>query len=150
MRPGRSALGVIAGLLLGLGVVALTSSGINSYGTHATQPRAILFVTNGTRIQSTNATNTIGSSAAFSGSNTTFTVIEGQTSSTGEGPTHLAGITAKAAPVSQMNSIARQPITLTGVVLLPILAALLFGFVFYRVSRVRNEGEGRTEATEPF
>jgi hypothetical protein len=41
-----------------------------------------------------------------------------------------------------VSSIASQPIDLTGFALLPILAAFLFGFAVYRVSRARNQEEG--------
>ena len=125
----------------------MAGSGINPYGTHTTMPKAILSTTDGTSMQSTNATNTFGNSVAVPGSNTTYTVIAGQNSSTSQkGQIYLYGVTAKVAPVSQVNSIARQPITLTGFVLLPIFAALLFGFVLYRVSRVRSEREEPPEA----
>jgi hypothetical protein len=47
---------------------------------------------------------------------------------------------------SHLDNMARQPITLTGFALLPVFAALLVGFAFYRVSRVRNEREEPPEA----
>jgi hypothetical protein len=47
---------------------------------------------------------------------------------------------------SHLDDIARQPITLTGFALLPVFAALLAGFVLYRVSRARDEREEPPEA----
>ena len=147
MMSGRSVLGVVAGVLLGLGIVALASSGISPYGMRAASPTPTLYTTNGTSTQSVTTTNTFGASVAPRGSNTTFGVDVGQISSTGQkGQTNLASSAGAAAPLSQVKSIARQPITLTGFVLLPIFAALLFGFVLYRVSRVRNEREEPPEA----
>lgn len=125
-------MGVIAGVLLGLGIVALASSGINLYGTYTTTPQYSVFFTNSTSTQSGNTTNTFGSSVAASVSNMTLGTIAGQP--------------MNAAPLSLVNSIARQSITHTGLVLLPIFAALLFGFVLYRVSRVRNDREEPPEA----
>jgi hypothetical protein len=125
-------LGVITGVLLGLGVVALASSGINPYGTHTTMPQYRVLFTNSTSTQSWNTANTFGSSGAAPVANMTLGTIAGQP--------------VNAAPLSQVNSVVRQPITLTGFVLLPILAAFLFGFVLYRVSRARNEGEEPPEA----
>lgn len=106
---------VVAGVLLGLGVVVLASSGIEPYGTHTTPPQYSVFFTNSTSTQSGNTTNAFGSSGATSVSNMTLGTMSYQS--------------MNAAPPSQVNSIARQPITLTGLVLFPIFAALLFGFV---------------------
>ncbi len=47
---------------------------------------------------------------------------------------------------SHLDNIARQPIILTGFAFLPVFAALLVGFVLYRVSRTRNEREEPPEA----
>jgi hypothetical protein len=47
---------------------------------------------------------------------------------------------------SHLDNIARQPFTLTAFALLPVFAALLVGFVLYRVSRARNEREEPPEA----
>ena len=118
MRSGRSVLGVTAGVLLALGIVALAGSGLNP---HASNTNGVpgLYISSGT-IPST-ATSQQGQGSIFS-------------------------VNGLATPPSQTNSIAKQPATLTGFVLLPILAALLFGFVFYRVSRVRDEEEEPPEA----
>lgn len=128
MRSGGSALGVMAGVLLGLGVVALAGSGLNLYTMQASSVRTSSNQTYGTSTQSVTTTNANGTQAAFSGTDTT--------------PKSMAG----AAPLSQVKSIAGQPIALTGFVLLPIFAAFLFGFVLYRVSRMYDEGEERSEA----
>ncbi len=143
-------MGVVAGVLLGLGVVALASSagsGLNPFMTQAATFGSTPLQTNGTSTQSVTTTNTSGGPVAATGSNTTFVTIVGQISSTGqEGQNYFSGATVESAPLSQVNGIARQPITLTGFVLLPIFAAFLFGFVLYRVSRVRSEREEPPEA----
>jgi hypothetical protein len=133
MRLGSPTLGVMAGVLLALGVVALAGSGLNPYVMRATSPKSNLNQTTGASTKSMTTTNTSGAPANASGSNTTD---------------HSSGsATRGVAPLySNLNSIARQPITLTGFALLPILAALLFGFVLYKVSRVRNEGQEPPEA----
>lgn len=118
MRFGRSALGVMAGVLLALGVVALTGSGFNPY------------VSN---------TGEVPVSYIFSG-----TIPSTTTGQQGQGS--IFSVNGLATPLSQVSSIAKQPATLTGFVLLPILAAFLFGFILYRASKVRNEEEEAPEA----
>ena len=112
-------MGVMAGVLLALGVVVLAGSGLNPY-----------------------ASNTNGVPWAAGGSVTTSTTTTGRSSSTGqEGQKYLFGFAVGPAPLSQVSSIDKQPVALTGFVLLPIFAAFLLGFVLYRVSRVREEEE---------
>jgi len=118
MRSGRSVLGVMAGVLLALGVVALTGSGFNPY-----------------------TSNTSGAPVSNPVSGTTSSTATGQE---GQNPTFSASVGA--VHLSQVNSIAKQPVTLTGFVLLPIFAAFLFGFILYRASKVRNEEEEAPEA----
>ncbi|MGD0478369.1 MAG: hypothetical protein ABSB29_09430 [Nitrososphaerales archaeon] len=133
MRFGRSVLGVLGGVLLALGVVALACSGLNPYVMQAISPTSNPNQTTGTSTKSMTTTNTSGAPAMTSGSNTT-----------NYSPGYATG---GAAPLySHLDSFARQPITLTGFVLLPIFAALLFGFVLYRVSKVRNERKGPLKA----
>jgi hypothetical protein len=133
MRLGSSTLGVMAGVLLALGVVSLAGSGLNSYVMRATSPKSNLNQTTGTSTKSMTTTNTSGAPANASGSNTTD--YSSGSATRGVAPLY-----------SNLNSIARQPITLTGFVLLPILAALLFGFALYEVSRVRSDGQEPPEA----
>jgi hypothetical protein len=127
MRFGNPVLGVMAGVLLAIGVVALASSGLNMYVKQVTLPKSSPGQPTGASTRST-TTNTNGFPANISGSNTTDF-------SSNSGTRGLAPF------YSNLNSIAKQPVTLTGFVLLPVFAALLFGFVLYRVSKVRNEGE---------
>ena len=136
MRPGRSVLGVMAGVLLGLGVVVLAGSGPNPYGMRAASSTPALPATSASSMQSATMTNTNGVPLRTLEPNTSFYTAAGQTSSSA----------AATAPPSQVNSLARQPITLTGFVLLPVFAALLFGFVAYRASRRRNEEDEPPEA----
>lgn len=141
MRSGRSALGVMAGVLLGLGVVALAGPGLNLYGAQSASAIPRSAQTNETSVRSAVTTNSSEAGAAYS----TATV---QNSSAPQGvltPLFTFFGPASVSP-SRVSSIARQPIDLTGLALLPILAAFLFGFVLYRVSRARNEEE---ELPEP-
>jgi hypothetical protein len=89
-------------------------------------------------------TDTNGAPVYSIPSGTTSTTTASQSSSTGQGSQNnvLAFVATVPASFSHLDNIARQPITLTGFVLLPIFAALLFGFVLYRVSRMRNGGRG--------
>ncbi len=142
MKPGRSALGVMAGVLLGLGVVALAGPGLNLYGTEssATTPNSPSVAY--TSLQSATTASTTGTRMPFSGSGTTSPTTTGQNSTIARGVANASlGFYADIASVSQVNSIARQSISLTGFAFIPVLAALLFGFVLYRVSKARNEEE---------
>jgi hypothetical protein len=136
MRSGKSALGVIAGVLLGLSMV-LTGSGIGSYGGLEASFTANRVVTTSTSISVQYVkTNTSGVWYIPSGIGTAsanFSKDQG-------GWVPMYGTSTVGADVaSHLDSIARQPITLTGFALLPVFAALLVGFVFYSTSRARNE-----------
>ena len=147
MRSGRPVFGVVAGVLLALGIVVLASSGLNQYGMHAASPAPIPFMTNASSIRSVTTTNSSGVPVKVPASNETFGTTVGQVSSTGQkGQMRLSTPAVGAAPLSQVSSIARQSITLTGFVLLPVFAALLFGFVVYRISRAGNEKDEDSEA----
>jgi hypothetical protein len=128
MRLGESALGVMTGVLLALGIVALAGSGFNPYATQATSPTPGQNSTASTSTRSMTTTNTSGAMAMVSGSNKT------------DYPSNSNAAEA-APPYSHLDSFTVQPISLTGFVLIPIFAALLFGFVFYRASKVHNEEE---------
>jgi hypothetical protein len=148
MRSGRSVLGVVAGVLLGLGVVALASSGLNPFMMPAATFGPTSPQTNGASTQSATTTHTSGAPVHSIPSGTTSTITSSQSSSTGQGSQNisLAFLANVPADSSHLDNIARQPITLTGLVLLPIFAALLFGLVLYRVSRVHNERDEPPEA----
>ena len=143
MRSGRSVLGVVAGVLLGLGIVALASSGVNPLMMPAATLGPTPLQTNGTSTQSVATTSTSGAPVYSIPSGSTSTTTVSQSSSTGQGSQKNALSFVANVPTgfSHLNNIAKQPITLGGFVLLPIFAALLFGFVVYRVTRVRNEEE---------
>ncbi|MGD0477665.1 MAG: hypothetical protein ABSB29_05805 [Nitrososphaerales archaeon] len=143
MSSGRSALGVMAGVLLGLSIV-LAGSGLGSYGGLGASITAnpVLTTSTNTSVQyvKTNASGTwyIPSGIGTASSNST----KGQ-----GGWVLMYGTNAVRADVaSHLDNIARQPFTLTAFALLPVFAALLVGFVLYRVSRARNEREEPPEA----
>jgi len=147
MRSGRSALGMVAGVLLGLGVVALAGPGLNMYGTQSSSAAPSHSSYTYTSLQSATATNTSGAQEPYSVLGTSSSTLSSQnTSNATEVLNSSFGFSAGFTTVSQVNSIVRPPINLTGYALLPVLAAFLFGFVLYRVSRTRNEEE---EISEP-
>ncbi|MGD0318136.1 MAG: hypothetical protein ABSB56_00345 [Nitrososphaerales archaeon] len=143
MRSVRSALGVMAGVLLGLSLV-LAGSGLGSYGGQYASFAGNPALTTSTST-SVLSTKTNASGIWY------FTSVAGIASSN---PTNdqgrwvlVPGPSAVQANIaSHLDNMARQPITLTGFALLPVFAALLVGFAFYRVSRVRNEREEPPEA----
>ena len=142
MRSGRSLLGVMAGVLLGLSI-ALAGSGLSSHGglyaSFAGNP--VLTTSTSTSVQYVK-TNASGTWYIPSGTGISSNLTNDQS-----GWVLMSGPNAVQADVaSHLDNIARQPITLTGFALLPVFTALLVGFVLYMVSRARNEREEPTEA----
>lgn len=148
MRSGRSALGVIAGVLLGLGVVALAGPGLSLYGAQSASAIPRSAQTTETSVQFVTTTNSSEAAVINSVPGTAYSTAAAQNSSTPpRGPAPLFTFSgAGSVSPSRVSSIARQAINLTGFALLPIFAAFLFGFVLYRVSKARNEKE---ELPEP-
>lgn len=136
MRSARSTLGVMAGVLLGLGIV-LAGLGLGSYGGQYASFTGNPVLTTSTSVQyvKTNASGTwyIPSGVGTASSNST--------NDQGRWVLMYSPNAVQADVASHLDNIARQPITLTGFALLPIFVALLVGFVLYRVSRARGERE---------
>lgn len=133
----------MVGVLLGLSIV-LAGSGLGSYsGLYASfTANPVLTTKTNTSVQyvKTNASGTWY--IPYGISNTSSNSTKGQ-----GGWVLMSGTNAVQADVaSHLDNIARQPITLTGLALLPVFAALLIGFVLYRVSRARTEIEDHPEA----
>jgi hypothetical protein len=81
------------------------------------------------------------------GSTYTYSTTTGQSPNSGLEVRNLTtGFTFGPAALAQVNSIATQPVTLTGFALLPVFAALLFGFALYRLNKARNEDEESSES----
>ena len=120
MRLGRSMLGVLVGTLLGLGIVALTIAGAGP----AAAPTVI---------------------SARSASNATEIIAPASTNASVRNNMFYSaiGIGNRSGIPSQLGSMAKQPIPLTALTLLPIVAAAAFGLALYRLSK------GRTEKDEP-
>jgi hypothetical protein len=138
MRSGRSVLGVITGVLLGLSMV-LAGSGIGSYGGLEASFTANRALTTGTSTSvqyvKTNASGTWYIPSGMGAASSNLTKDQGLW-------IFMYGTNTVGADVaSHLDSIARQPITLTGLALLPVFAALLVGFAFYNTSRARKERE---------
>jgi len=131
------------GVLLGLSVV-LAGSGLGSYRGLEASFNANAAQTTGTNTSvqyvKTNASGIwyIPSGTGIASSNAT----KGQ----GEWVLMPETNAVRADVASRLDNIPRQPITLPGFALLPVFAALLVGFVLYRVSRARNEKEEPVEA----
>ncbi len=113
MRPGRSIMGVIVGTLLGLGIVALAAAGAS--------PAETPTVSSAVR-SSSNVTEMVTSSMASAGAPVSFYY-------SAISPSSISGVP------SQLDSIPKQPISLTLFAFLPILAATILGFTFYRLSK---------------
>jgi len=144
MRSGRSALGLIAGVILGLGVIVLASPGINFNGTQFA----------GVSTPASQASILSTRTVTMTSAGLTVVLTVGETtsySSASEYPITNGGTTANATfgvPVDyvEVNNIPKQPISVTGFVLIPVFAALLFGFVLYRISKTRNDRERPSES----
>jgi hypothetical protein len=138
MRSGRSVLGVVAGVLLGLGVIALTGPGLNPAATLGTFSSLSPEQTTYTSMKTMTTMTSTGVPRAATGSNTTAS-----NSSNGQGERYFLFWVGSSAvvPASHLDGLAQQPISLTGFVLLPIFAAFLLGFVLYRASKGHNEEE---------
>lgn len=144
MRSGGSALGVMAGVLLGVSMF-LAGSGLGSYG-------GLYASFTGNPVVTT-STSTSGQYAVETNASGTWYIPSGtgtasSNSTKGQGGWVLVpGTNAVPADIaSHLENIGRQPIALTGFALLPVFAALLVGFVLYRVSRARNVREEPPEA----
>ncbi len=123
MNNVRFALGVAAGLLLAVGIIA--SGGFaagNSPGVNLS-----LFHSKG--IANETVQNTVTSANPNSTDHYFFA---------GSSPSLAAFGTADSP--SHVNKLVVQPVEVSGIVLLPILAALLIGLVLYRTSSNRAEG----------
>jgi len=134
MRSGRSALGVIMGVLLGIGVVALAGPGLNLSAAQFAGPT---YPPNQTSIASgqTTTTSTVETPSPGSATSTSLTT----THNPGTGPSAIFNANGPAvAQAAQVDNIPKQSAGLTGLVFLPVFAALMFGFVLYRVSKRRN------------
>jgi hypothetical protein len=143
MRSGRSVLGVVAGVLLGLGVVVLAGPGLNPAATwgnfSSLSPEQATY----TSMKTVTTMTSTGVPRAAIGSNTTVS-----NSTDGQGERYFlfwAGSSA-VVPASHLDGLAQQPISLTGFVLLPIFAAFLLGLALYRASKGRSEEESPESA----
>lgn len=110
-----SILWTVGGIMLGLGVITAGAS-FYPYAAQASQPQRAYASVNTTSNQGGPVGGTIAS-------NTTNPVRFGPASSVGE--------------------IASQPMALTGVVFLPVLAAFTLGFIMYKASKSHKDAESR-------
>ena len=142
-------MGVMTGVLLGLGVVALAGPGLSLYGAQGAPAIRSSAQTTETSVQFVTTTNSSEAAVINSVPGTAYSTAAAQNSSAppkGSTPLFTFSGAGSASP-SRVSSIASQPINLTGFALIPIFAAFLFGFVVYRVSKARNEEEEPPEPT---
>lgn len=131
MRRRGFLAGVIGGLLLGLAVVASgpTANGplVENLGLSFSMASK---GTSASTIESFSTTMTSTSPGS-----------DYSVSPSGHMQSNSSGASASVlnADSTNLDSLRAQPIAITGVVLLPILVAFLFGLVFYQVSRDRRE-----------
>ena len=129
MPRGRFVIGVLGGLLLALVIISASSSSNSAFlsaSDYAVQPPPRYSTSTSQTTSSLTASPATGTSNA---GNYTFQVSN-----------NTYGIIIGASPVpSRVDSLSAQPVALTGIVLLPVLAAFLFGIVLYRTSRDKND-----------
>jgi hypothetical protein len=78
---------------------------------------------------------------------TAYSTTGGLSSSPGQqGQNSTASVIFGSTDLAQVSNIAKQPATLTGFALLPVFAALVFGFALYRVYRGRDKEEESPES----
>lgn len=139
MRFRRSWVGVLAGLLLGLGVIILSAPSLNLISTQYTTPTLPAYLSVNTTLVSTTS-NTSGNSQSVGPSGTISSTTTSGNSNTGQqGKSLSPSATFGVANYAQVSGFVRQPVMQTGFVLLPVLAAFLFGFMLYRASKIRNK-----------
>ena len=143
MRSGRSVLGVVAGVLLGLGVVALTGPGFNpaaTWGAFSSLSPEQATDTSVKIVTTMTSTAVPGTGSEYS------TTASNSSNSLGERAFIFGAGSGTSLPASHLDGLAQQPISLTGFVLLPVFAAFLLGFALYRASKGRNEVESPESA----
>jgi len=153
----RFGMGLFAGLLLGFLIVGSTA--LYSPGQVATP--AALMASHEPAYQASPSLTTASSTSTITFAATTTTGFAGGgalNSSVGSpqsaiGAIEYYGVTntqgngsgERAVLASEVDSIPRQPLVISLAVFLPVVAAVLFGAVFYRVSMSRQE-EGASSA----
>lgn len=145
MDGKRFGVGVVAGLLVALAIVT-ASSGLGSFsGTfnllaqvspQAGGPLTTTTASNYsvTTIATIQTSTTSGSGPVLSSLNSTKSAFT--TSTTNSNPYTLGSAAGGLTPIfsSRVDSIARQPLVSNAIILVPVLAAFIFGAVFYFAS----------------
>jgi len=152
MDGKRFGVGLVAGLLLGLVIVA-ASSGLSfglfgsfsaaSYPTGGQVNYSVTTAATSTAATSTAATSTttaqLAPSTPRSSSNSTGSLVTSVSSTTSGGPWSniIASLSTPPGPAysSRVVSIARQPLSANIVIFIPVLLAILLGAVLYVGSR---------------
>jgi len=132
MRPGKSVLGVLAGLLLGLGVVVLTGPGLSLAGAGYV-PNSTGTGPSSTPEQVVTITNTSGAYVYTVVLSSTNTATSGQAA--GQGGKSTPAPVERAAAYAQVSNLVKQPAIQTGYAILPVALALVIGGVLYKASR---------------
>jgi hypothetical protein len=140
----RFGVAVLAGLILGVAIVAgasFASSGSANFSAVAPayQSRSVATTSTATTTTAVPTLNIANQTQQSSGASS----LSGSIASIPN--TSQNGLLSSGSPAvaSQLVTIVHQPLQ-SIVVLLPVLAAVLFGFILYRASRIRTEEEKPT------
>lgn len=168
MDGKRFGAGIVGGLLLGfliIGASGFTFGLFGSFTSASTDQNALATISSSTSSVTSSSTSavTVSSSTTSSaykvtgltagGSNQTVSSVSSSVSSltsgsqTSQQPTYGPSAGSAQASASRLESIAAQPVAVDGLILLPVLVALLLGALLYRAS-VGSKGRSETEPKE--
>ncbi len=130
MERGRFAIGIAAGLLFGVAIVASSA--------FATETGTAAFLNLSPAKGPVNGP--VNGSVDFTTTGTGSTSNSSDQIPLVAAPSAAFNQFGTAASPSHLNRLSAQPVEISGIVLLPILAAILLGLVLYRVSSNRADG----------
>ena len=151
MEGKRFGIGLVAGLLLGIGIIAASGGlGALSAGTpfSSSGPQGGLNLTTSTvatTVSRTGTTTSTGQPGYVAVGNLSSAVTSTTAATPGSTPqTNLKGLTTSGSTTpsyaSNVQNIAHQPLSTDAVVFVPVLLAFLLGAVLYRTSNRNQEG----------
>ena len=141
MKSAGSVVGVLAGLILGLAVVAVSGHGLVQYIPQNYSIGSGPSQTTQNPSQQTATATTSGSSGVSPGSGTAYSTYTPGGTSAGKGSQNAPTTSARGIELAQVDNLARQPASLTVFVMLPVLAAVMFGIIVYRSSERQEIGD---------
>ncbi len=143
----RFALAVFAGLLLGAAIVGSSFVYTRAYPTYAGAAGLARLTPNQSTVTSSTTTAYVpavsSNLTSITGNETASTEASATNANAAEGIFYSS--VQNGMLVSHVDSIARQPVFQSALVLLPVLAAVFFGLILYRASGTRAREEAPTE-----